>query len=201
MQTHVTTPTTLDFIHSLSGLDWVLLAIVVFSTGMAFRRGFVRVLFSLLGLGIGVFAASLEYGRVAEFLHLWITSLAACKALGFMTILMGVMVVFSIAAGLVRKTLQAVGLGFFDRLLGGLLGLGRGALIGVTVMVALVAFVPKSAMVKNSRLAPYFLTGSHAVSFVMPGQLKEQMASGSAVLLQQTPELVRPQSVSLNGKH
>ena len=181
-------PTPTFAIQDLTAFDWLLVIMVLTSMLMAFRRGIVKVLFSFAGLFFGILTASWNYAQFAQVLGRWITSPVAAQAVAFLAILFGVTLIFSLAAGLVRRTIAAVGLGLFDRLLGAVFGLLRGALLGVAILMAITAFVPNSTWLKNSRLAPYFLAGSHAVSFVVPRRFQEQMAAGASHLLQQTPE-------------
>ncbi len=168
-----------------------------------FRRGIIRVLFSLLGIVTGILLASWNYIRLAGALHSTIGSNAAAQIVAFLAILIAVVLVFTFAATLARKTVAAVGLGIFDRLLGGAFGFLRGALLGVAILMAISAFLPDLPWLANSRLKPYFLAGSHAVSFVVPGRLQEEMAAGAAHLLQQTPQLLRPATSTdiLQGEH
>jgi membrane protein required for colicin V production len=95
-----------------------------------------------------------------------------------------------------RKTVKAIGLGFVDRLLGAAFGLLRGLLIGVAAMMAVTAFVPQAGSVQNSQLAPYFLRGVHAVSFVVPQDFQDQISAGAMYLLHKTPELFRPHTLT-----
>jgi membrane protein required for colicin V production len=179
-------------LSQLSSFDWLLLIMVLVSVALAFRRGIIKVLFSLAGLITGIVLASWNYGRLAATLHRWVSSEAAAQVIAFLAILIGVTILFSLAAALLRKTVAAVGLGFADRLLGAGFGLLRGLLLGVAVLMAVSAFVPDSGWVRKSYLAPYFLAGAHAVSFVVPRGFEEQMAAGTSHLLQQTPEQIRP---------
>jgi membrane protein required for colicin V production len=181
--------------------DGLLLFIAAVSTLMAAQRGFIRVLFSLGGLIIGIVFASWEYLTVATLLNQWILSYAACQVIAFLVILLAVMLIFSIVAGILRKAIKTVGLGFADRLLGALFGLFRGILIGVALMMAVAAFVPDSPWLKNSTLAPYFLAGAHAVSFVVPEDFQLQVAKGATYLLQETPELMRPHTLTQPKDH
>jgi membrane protein required for colicin V production len=157
---------------------------------MAFRRGLVRMLFSLAGLIAGILLASWNYLRFGEWLERWIVNVTTAQIVAFAAIVMGVMLVFSIAAGLVRRTVKAVGLGFVDRMAGAGIGLVRGVLLGVAAMMALAAFAPGLGWAKNSALAPYFLAGAHAVSFVVPHGLKQQMSEGATHLLKNTPKVL-----------
>jgi len=114
---------------SLTSFDWFLVVVVAVSTLLAFRRGIIRVLFSLGGLIAGIVLAGWNYMRLAEWLHRWIVSVPAAEILGFLAIVVGVMLAASVLATIVRRTARAVGLGFVDRLLGAGFGLVRGVLL------------------------------------------------------------------------
>lgn len=174
--------------NAFTTFDWFLIVVVALSTLAAFFRGFIKVLFSLGGLVLGVLAASWYYGLLAVRLTL-LPTLPARQVTAFVLILVAVMVAFTVLAGLLRKAASAVGLGFFDRLLGALFGFARGVLLGVACMMAFAAFSPNWGPLKNSQLAPYFLGGVHAVSFIVPAQLQQQVAAGATHLLQKSPEL------------
>ena len=177
---------------SLAPFDWVLVVLVVVSAALAFRRGMIKVVFSFVGVAAGTVLAGWYSLQGALWLHAWIGSMVAARMVAFVGILMLVTLLCSAAAQLVRRTVQAAGLGMFDRLLGGLFGAARGGLLGVALVLAIAAFVPRSAWLKNSQLVPYFLTGAHAVSFLMPRQVKQQVDSGTASLLRQPLLSSRP---------
>lgn len=176
---------------TFTAFDWFLTAIVALSTIAAFFRGIIKVLFSLAGLIFGIILAAWNYVALATRLHGLIGSIAAAQVVAFLLIAIATMVIFSLLAAMLRKAVSAVGLGFFDRIFGAAVGFLRGVLIGVAVMMAISAFLPGAPLVKNSRLAPYFLRGAHAVSFVVPQRMQQQISAGAAHLLQQSPELFK----------
>jgi membrane protein required for colicin V production len=178
-------------ISSLTAFDWVLVTVVVVSALMAFRRGFIRVLFSLAGLICGILVASWNYLRLADWMHVWVTSLPTAQILAFLAILLAVWFIFAAVAGMVRKAVKAVGLGFADRMLGAAFGAARGVLLGIAAMMALTAFAPDSNWTRKSVLAPYFLAGSHAVSFVVPQHFGQQMSDGARRLLKKNSEVLK----------
>ncbi len=180
---------------AFTSFDWFLLAVVALSTLAAFFRGFIRVLFSLGGLVLGLLLAGWYYAALAPRLTL-LPSVAAQQLAAFALILAGVMIVFTVAAGLLRRAVSAVGLGIVDRALGGLVGFGRGVLLGVACMMAFAAFAPRWEPLKDSQLAPYFLSGAHAVSFILPAHFEEQVAAGATHLLQKSPELFAPHTIT-----
>ena len=181
---------------SFNSFDWFLILLLVISTVTAFMRGFIKALFSLGGFLLGIIFAAWNYLAVATALHRIILSFEVAEVVAFILILVVVAVLFSVIAGLLRKAVAAVGLGFLDRLLGAAFGFLRGCLLGAAVMMAVLAFVPKAPLVENSQLAPYFLGAAHAVSFVVPEQFQQQVASGAAHLLRATPKMLRPHTLT-----
>jgi membrane protein required for colicin V production len=107
-----------------------------------------------------------------------------------------VLVLFSLVAKAISKTVKAIGLGFVDRLLGAAFGLARGVLLGIVAMMVAAAFFPQASWLQNSALSPYFLGGVHAVSFVVPAHFQDQISVGAKYLLHETPELFRPHTLT-----
>ena len=173
--------------QSFNAFDWLLVVILVLSTLLAFLRGIIRALFSFVGFIVGLLVASWNFPAVAAQLGRWISSTELAEILAFILILSLVVVAFHIAAAILQRTIRAVGLGFVDRLLGALFGFFRGCILGVAAMMAFAAFLPQSPWIKHSVLAPYFLTGAHAVSFVVPGRFQARITEGATRLLHQTP--------------
>ena len=176
---------------SFTAFDWLLVAIVLISTAMAFGRGLIRVLFSLAGLVVGLVLACWNYQSVGAQLHQWVTSVAVAQVLAFLAIILAVWFIFAVAAGLVRRAVKAVGLGFVDRLFGAVFGAVRGVLLGIALLMGLAAFMPDSSWAKESVLAPYFLGGAHAVSFVVPQHFEAQVADGARHLLKKNAEALK----------
>jgi membrane protein required for colicin V production len=177
---------------SFDSFDWFLVLMLVLSTIMAFLRGFIRTLFSFCGFIFGLVLASWNHLTLAHHLHRWIASFVAAEIVAFLAILALVVMLFHLLAAIVRRTVAAIGLGFIDRILGAAFGFFRGCVFGVAAMIALAAFAPDSTWVVHSQLAPYFLDGAHAVSFVVPERFQRQISLGAAHLLQQSPKVLKP---------
>ena len=163
----------------MTAFDWILAALLLISTVMAFVRGVIREIFSLVGWLAGLLLASWYYARVAAWLGRWVTSVTVADVLSFVLIVVGVKILFSLMGRVLHKTVDAVGLGFMDRMGGAIFGFLRGCVMGTAVMMCVAAFLPGAGFVKQSILAPYFLVGAHAVSFVVPRDLKDKIAAGA----------------------
>jgi membrane protein required for colicin V production len=172
--------------------DCFLIAVLAYSTIMAFVRGIILELFSLGGLIAGILLASWNYKQVAIILGHLITTPATAEILAFLLIIVGVMVLCTLLGRALNRTAHAIGLGFFDRLLGALFGFARGWLLGVAILMAIAAFLPHSARIANSRLSSYFLAGAHAVSFVVPHDLQQQILNGAQQLKHNAPDWIKP---------
>src|SRR6201984_3131648 len=108
--------------------DWAILGVVLVSTGVAAAGGFFSQAFGIAGLIVGYLLAAWQYHRLAERFepHLkspWLGEIAA-----FVIIFIAVVIVAGIACRIVRWAVKGGGLSLFDRLLGALLGMGKGSL-------------------------------------------------------------------------
>jgi membrane protein required for colicin V production len=172
--------------------DCLLIAILAYSTIVAFMRGIILELFSLGGLIAGILIASWNYGRPAVYLGHLITSPATAEIVSFLLLVVGVMVLSALLGKALNRTAHAIGLGFFDRILGAAFGFGRGCLLGVVALMAIAAFLPHSTWIENSHLSSYFLAGAHAVSFVVPYDLQHRILDGAEQLKHNAPYWIKP---------
>jgi membrane protein required for colicin V production len=175
---------------TLNPFDWFLIAVVVYSTVLAFVHGFFREVFSLVGLIAGILLASWNYPVIGDRLARWIPW-ATAQIVAFLLIAILVMVLCGIAGKLLSSTAKSIGLGFFDRLLGGVFGLARGCLLGVAILMAAAAFLPHQRFIRDSQLSDYFLEGAHAVSFVVPTNLQHHIREGVIALKHGTPDWIK----------
>ncbi len=177
----------------MNALDWTLVAILVYSTIRAFFRGIIRKLLSLLGFIAAILLASWNYQKLATQLGRFVTGRAAITQIVAFLLILGVVLVLSAMLGkALHGTAHAIGLGLPDRLLGAAFGFARGCLIGVAILVAATAFLPQSAWVAHSEMSPYFLEGAHAVSFVVPHDLRQQILDGTVRLKHKAPDWIKP---------
>jgi membrane protein required for colicin V production len=175
----------------MNPLDWLLAILLTYSVVRAVIRGFFQESFALGGLILGFLFACWFYRSLAIDLKGLINSPQIAQLAAFLLILAVTMVVASLIGKLLRRTASAVGLGFADRLLGALFGLLRGAILGVALLLAVTAFLPSAPWIENSHLAPYFLRAAHAVSFVMPSDLRLRLLDGLNRMKHTTPDWIK----------
>jgi len=64
-------------------------------------------------------------------------------------------------------------------------------LFSIAILMAVAAFRPHSTWAENSRLSPYFLAGAHAVSFVVPHDLQQQILNGVELIKHNAPDWIK----------
>jgi membrane protein required for colicin V production len=162
--------------------DWIILVVILISVAQAASAGFFQEAFGIGGLVFGYLLAAWQYHRLADALSPHMKSLWLGEIAGFLIIFLGVMIVAGIAGRIARWVMKEAGLSFFDRLLGGALGLLRGCLIVAVVLMSMAAFTPTSRMLAGSELAPYFLVMGRAAIWVAPSELRGRFYQGLDLL-------------------
>jgi membrane protein required for colicin V production len=174
--------------------DLLIVIVLVVSVISAFVKGFFVEVFSLAGVILGLFVAAANYGGFAVWILRVIHSREAANLIAFLLIVLAVMVVASIAGRLLRGLFRTVGLGIVDRLLGAAFGLVEGCVVVTLILMGMVAFLPRQDWLRNSRLAPAFLTAAHGGSQVVPFALGEEIRQGLQALRMGQPNWLKPTS-------
>jgi membrane protein required for colicin V production len=162
--------------------DWVIVVVIIMSVIQAAISGFFHEAFGIAGLVFGYLLAAWNYQRLAARFapHLkseWVGEIAA-----FLIIFLAVVILSGIVGRITRHIVKEAGLGFFDRILGGALGLLRGSLMVAVVLMSMAAFTPTSQALEGSELAPYFLVVGRAAIWVAPSELRARFYQGLDLL-------------------
>ena len=140
--------TTFDiFVFSILGISIVL----------SLFKGFVKEIFSLLSYLGGYLLASNYQHEFAQVFMENISSKAIAKLIAFITIFILTVIIISLMGRVVRSMIMsATKLSLFDRLIGGVLGLGKGIIIVVAITFP-IQFFPNiyQMLTKDSQTAPY----------------------------------------------
>jgi membrane protein required for colicin V production len=145
-------------------VDWIIAAVVLVSVLVGLLRGVTREIVSLAGWVLGLVLAFFFAEQVGATLPVEPPELRT--VIGAVLILAGVLVLAALLGAVLRALLAAVKLSALDRLLGGLFGLARAALVlGVAVLLASGTPVPKAGWWKESLLLPWLEAG---VAFATP---------------------------------
>ncbi len=159
----------------MNWLDVVLALIIAASAVCGFRRGFARVAVGLAACVLGVMAGLWFHGTAGSFLMPYVSWRGLANFIGFLLVFAGVMALGGLVGWALAKLLKWAGLGWLDRLGGAALGLLRGLLIAIVLVMALVAFSkePPPRAVVQSRIAPYVIEAARVVAAAAPRELKD----------------------------
>ena len=162
----------------MTAADWLIVIVVLLNVLLAAMHGFFAEALSMAGLVVGYVVAAWQYQRLAEWLLSFLKSELLAQIFGFLIIFFAILLLFSIAGRIARKLMKAAGLSGFDRFLGALLGVVKGALVVSVVLMGMTAFTPTSKMLEKSELAPYFLVAGRAAIWVAPSALRVRFYEG-----------------------
>jgi membrane protein required for colicin V production len=173
----------------MTAADWLIVIVVLLNVLLAAMHGFFAEALSMAGLVVGYIVAAWQYQRLAEWLLSFLKSELIAQIFGFLIIFFVILILFSIAGRIARKLMKAAGLSGFDRFLGALLGVLKGALVVAVVLMGMTAFTPTSKMLEKSELAPYFLVAGRAAIWVAPSELRARFYEGLDFLRRAPKEL------------
>jgi len=172
----------------MSAGDWVIIAILVFSTVLAIAQGFFLEVFSLAGVVVGFLLAAWDYRFVSSHLGFinppWVADLT-----GFMIVFFVIAVLAGTIGRIASWGVKQAGLRWIDRALGGVFGLLRGASVVTVIVMATAAFAPQSQWLAKSNLAPYFLVVGRGASWLAPAEVRNRVRDGVDLLRKSKAEM------------
>ena len=134
--------------------DHAVLTVTGFSVLLGLLRGFTREVIALASWALAFLAASVYGGDAAALLAKQIPDDSWRVLAAFAAVFFVVLIVMSVIALLASKLIKSAGLGFEDRLLGGLFGLARGVLVVlVFVLLSGLTALPRQTVWKDAMLA------------------------------------------------
>lgn len=163
----------------MNWLDYLLIAILLFSAIQSFRRGFSREVIGLAAMFFAFILAMWFYGLAGSLVSPLVSSARTANMIGFALVVFAVLLLGAVVGWIVSRFLRTVGLSFFDRLLGAAFGCIRGALIAMALLTAWTVFGEQtgagaaSGAVVHSRIAPYVLGASRLFVAIAPMDLKQ----------------------------
>jgi len=159
----------------MNWLDLVLAAIIAISVGTGIWKGFFRLSIGLAATVISILLACWFYGLAASFYTPYLKQTSLANFLGFITILVGVQLLGLLLAKILSMAMKTAGLGWLDRLLGGVFGLVRAILITSVFVMILTAFSwsPQPTAVAESYLAPYVMEGARIIVYLTPREIRD----------------------------
>ncbi|MFW5992974.1 MAG: CvpA family protein, partial [Desulfohalobiaceae bacterium] len=158
----------------MNGLDIFLIVLGGYTFLRGIFRGLVREAASICGLILGFWLAHNSYPLAAEPLQRIIPAQEYAEIVAYACLFMLALLFFLLLGIGLQRLLQALLLGWLDRLAGALLGLAKGLILACLVFLGLGFFLPQdSTLLTESRLAPYLVLVLHKLESVLPQNLHE----------------------------
>jgi membrane protein required for colicin V production len=124
--------------------DYVVLIIIGISIVISMMRGAVREILALLGWCAAFFVAKTYAAQLIPLLPADIPTAPLKTLAAFLILFLGVLLVASLLSIALSTLLKKIGLGWFNRLFGAVIGLARGLLIvSILVFLAGLTSLPK----------------------------------------------------------
>lgn len=171
----------------MTWMDWLIVIAMAMAIWGGLKQGFLRAVCSLGGLFFGLVLAAWNYEIAAGWLQPLVRLESLANVLGFALIVLVVTAVANLVGWLLSRTAHSVGLGWLDRLLGGVFGFFQGWL-GVTIVILLAAaFFPKAHWLHAGQLPHYFFGSAHFGAHLSPAELAHRIREGLDYVEQQAP--------------
>ena len=158
----------------MNGLDYAIIAIVALGALHGLTRGALRMATSILSLVLGIFAASLYYGRAAALAESYLkTSPTMSAVIGYVAVFAIVFIAIEFMGGRVINLVRMIHLTAADRLAGAAFGAVIGLILAGLMVVAITAVMPATPpLLRDSKLAPRVLQYNQALLAYVPPQVK-----------------------------
>ncbi|WP_067218696.1 CvpA family protein [Marinomonas gallaica] len=165
----------MEHIQSISTLDWLIIAVVVLSSLLSLKRGFIKEVMSLVTWVVAFIVAVKFTTPLQTLLIDQVQNDQIRYIVAFIGLFIATLVIGALVSLILGSLVQATGLSSTDRVIGMLFGFVRGALI-VVAFISLLSLSPaieKSDMWKSSQLVPQLV--------VLKDWLREMLGRGSEV--------------------
>ncbi len=132
--------------------DLVILAALALSLIFGFVRGFVREAFALAGWLLAIVVARSFNEPLAAWLAHWVSTPSMRLVLSYGSLFLATVLTCSLLGTALRQLVHRGGLSLTDRMLGGLFGVLRGALLVLIALMLMAPFVKHDAWFRDAML-------------------------------------------------
>lgn len=158
----------------MNGLDWFLIAVGFFCLIRGILRGAVSQLFGIAGVIAGFLLAAHSYEALARQLAAVFPGLPGAAAVSFILLFLLAWFCVGVTGYWIGRLLRRTGLGFLDRLLGGMVGMAKAILLAImTVALLTLLLSPRSSFLTHSYLAPYVQQAAQLLMKATPDSLQK----------------------------
>jgi len=162
----------------MNALDWVVIAILVYTVVISAMRGFVREILSLASILVALVVAGWFYRSATPLVKDVVKTENVALFFGFSIVFVGTLLAAFLVVRIITKFVKFAKVEWFDRCLGVAFGLIRGWVLAAIVVLGLTAFEVQTDRGRSSEMARFFLPGSRVVALVTPYEVKARFLVG-----------------------
>ncbi len=157
-------------------LDLGIIVVLLLIGLRGFYRGLLQEISVIVGLVSGLIIAAHYYLRLARLVSHWVHTPLYSRIISFLVILVLSYWLIRVAGHLLHRFLSVIYLGSLDRLLGGVFGVIKGAVILGFILTVITLVVPKdSKLLQESIAAPYLKSMYNQTLSLLPEEFKQQV--------------------------
>ncbi len=140
----------------MNSFDILVLVIVSFCLIRGYFKGLIGEVSGIIGVVAGFYGANTYYPILTPYLEKLIETSGIRSLVCFFVLFCGILILISLLAGLIRKFLNLVFLGWADRFFGLIFGAAKGALIVSVLFIMIMTFIPgKKEFLSGSKSVPH----------------------------------------------
>ena len=153
----------------MNWLDIVIIVLIAVPTLIGLRTGIIKATLSLAGVIVGVILAGRFHAALAEQLT-FIAQDNIANIVAFALILLGVMIIASVLAALIKFVVSAVLLGWVNRIGGAVFGFALGTIFCGALLATWAKFFGIEGLLSESSLAILLLDRFPIILALLPGE-------------------------------
>ena len=163
----------------MNPFDMVVVVIMVYFLIIGLLRGGIREITSIAALLGGFYIAYLGYEPFSVVFQVFISTQYIREIVAFIVLFGLVAVSVTLVGTLLRMFMKMVLLGMVDRLAGVLIGAVKAVIVVSVLHFLALTFLPSggAAIVAQSRMAPAFNKTAAAIVYIIPEEVKRDMAA------------------------
>lgn len=173
----------------MNTIDYIFLVIVGLSMIYSIIKGFVREIFSIVGIIAGLVLAGVGYAKFSQALLPILHNKTASTIASFVVIFIAIAATIITVGIFIERLVKFVKLNWINRTIGGLFGFLKGILIFGIICLVILTFVPKgSDWLKGSAFAIPVLHIMEYVTNLLPEDLKKEFEDKFETLKEVLPQ-------------
>ncbi len=186
----------MDWVSRLTAFDFIVLVIVLVSTGYGIWRGLIRQIAFIVALVTGFVAAGLYHGAIYGTVLSFIDNTQIAFLLTYFILFVVIYLAVILLGVFLKKVMEITMLDWFDHTMGGLFGLLKGLLLAVLLFMVLASFLSSdNTFLRKSFFYPSLEKGSQTLAQVIrDADLRHRfLPREPAIKDEELPPVTKPQ--------